>query len=829
MAEGSSLDDAAIDELVGRLSLREKLAMAAGVDTWHTAPAPSIGLPSIKVTDGPSGARGGTFGAVASASFPCGAALGATWSPSLIEQVGNALAQEAKWKGASVVLAPTMNIQRHPFGGRHFECYSEDPFLTSRVAVAFITGLQRSGVAATAKHFVANDSEFERHTISSVVSERALREIYLPPFEAAVCEAKSWALMAAYNRINGVYAAEHDLLVDLVKGEWGFDGLVMSDWWGTMSTVGSATHGLDLEMPGPPVHFGAALAAAVEDGRVPMEDLNDKARRLIRLAGRVQAFDRDMPSEELAIDDPGHRALLRRVAGEAMVLLENDGTLPLDPASVGTLAVIGPLAERLSMQGGGSAYVEPHRSPSPRDAIAEASAAEVVVEPGCRIYREPPPLREGMSITVDGGEVEGARLEYFTSPDFSGKVALEQVRRRLHLIWLGDPVPGQIEGQFSARVSSRYLATESGEHRFTLVSAGRSRLLLDDQCVIENWDAWSRGTSFYGAGSTEVGASLTLEAGRAYDLVLEYQAPETPGIRGLTLGCLPPEPPDLIDRAVALAARADAVVLVVGSSAESEKEGTDRTTLDLPGDQDELIRRVAAANGRTTVVVNAASPVSMPWADQVGAVLWVWFPGQQGDEALADVLFGRADPGGRLPMTMPVRVEDCPAHATYPGEAGAVSYADDVFVGYRGYERNGTTPRYPFGHGHSYATFELGPMELSHDDVVPGRGLSVSVPVHNTGGRPGHQVVQLYVRDLESTVPRPDRELKAFAKVHLAPDDRTTVTMPLDDRAFAFWSSKQHRWIGEPGQFELLIGTSSADITERRLISCDQTKETHAP
>jgi beta-glucosidase len=474
----------------------------------------------------------------------------------------------------------------------------------------------------------------------------------------------------------------------------------------------------------------------------------------------------------------------------------------------------------MSMQGGGSAYVEPHRSASLLSAVRALSSADVSFSPGCRIFREPPPLREGLSVLIDGTEMAGALVSYFNSPEFEGEAALQQRRRRMHVVWLGEPVPGKIEGQFSARVTANYTAAESGLHRFTLVSAGRSRVFIDDHCVVDNWDQWERGTSFYGAGSTMVEGSISLEAGRSSTMVLEYSAPETPGVRGVTLGCMPPDTTDLIDQAVAVAGSVDAVVLVVGTTGETEKEGTDRTTLQLPGEQDELVRRVLAANPRTVVVVNAGSPVAMPWVADAPAVLWTWFPGQQGDEAVADILFGQKDPGGRLPMTMPVRVEDCPAHATYPGQDGTVTYSDDVFVGYRGYRRHGVTPLYPFGHGLSYTEFRLEPMVLDRTALRAGEPLTVTVGISNVGQRTGSHVVQLYVGDTESRLPRPDRELKGFAKVQLAPGERTEVTFNLGLRSFAAWDPEVRDWLVEPGEFEVMIGSSSADISQSRTVTC---------
>ncbi len=682
-----ALTEQDIDSLLAEMDLDEKLSLVAGADAWHTVGIPRRGIPPIKVTDGPNGARGATFVGTTSACFPCGTALGATWDPELVQQVGAAIGQEARTKQARVLLAPTVNIHRHPLAGRNFECYSEDPFLSARMAVAYVRGVQSQGVAATVKHFVCNDSEFERMTISSEVGERALHEIYLPPFEAAIREAGAWAIMTAYNRINGTHACQNvELVHDLLKGEWGFDGLVMSDWWGTRSTVEAANAGLDLEMPGPAHHFGKRLGTAVDSGDVPESVIDDKVRRLLRLAVRTKAFeDGAALPEERAVDREDHRALIHRAAVAATVLLKNDGILPLAPSGAKLIAVIGPNAQVLSVQGGGSARVEPHHGTSAVESIAAAAGdgVEVRFEPGCSIDRGTPVLARG----INAGGSEGVAVEYFDNADFAGAPALSQHARRFEFRWLGRTLPKGLTGQFTLRATATFTPEGDGTHRFTLTSAGLSRLFVDGALLVDNWTQQTPGRSFYGQGSSEVGGEVRLTAGQGCEVVLEYQSPAAATIPGVTVGLGRPEVAGQMERAVALAAAADAVVVVAGSNPGWESEGADRLSLHLPGAQDELIERVAAANARTVVVVNAGSPVAMPWADRVGAVLQLWYPGQEGGDALADVLFGAAEPGGRLPTTFPVRVEDAPSHLTYPGEAGTVSYGEGIFVGYRGYER----------------------------------------------------------------------------------------------------------------------------------------------
>jgi beta-glucosidase len=818
--------EAVVDAVLRRLSVGEKCRLTSGTDTWHAAGVEAAGVPPLKVTDGPNGARGATFGQVTSACFPCGTALGATWDPALVEEVGAAIGREARRKGAQVLLAPTVNIQRHPLAGRNFECPSEDPCLTAAYAAAYVTGVQSEGVAATVKHFVCNDSEFERMTISSEVGERALREIYLPPFEAAV-RAGSWALMSAYNRVNGVYAAEHPLLRDLLKGQWGFDGLVMSDWWGTHSTEASALAGLDLEMPGPRIYLSDRLETAVASGAVPEDALDEMVRRRLRLAVRVGSLDSSVAAgasavDEQAVDDPDDRALIRRAAASAMVLLANgSGVLPLPSdgaGEAGSVAVVGPFADTLAVQGGGSARVEPHHQVSVLAALSERLTGRVVFERGCGSHRGMPTLECGPPAADPGAaadgvpEGRGALLEYFTGDELAGAPVWRERRGRLELTWLGDPAPAAMTGPFSVRVRGTLVPDESGTHTFGLTSAGRSRLRVDGELVVDNWTAQTPGSSFRGLGSTRVTGDVFLEAGRPAQIEVEFASPTELVVSGVTVGCRRPTSDDLLDRAVAAAAAAETAVVVVGTGHEWETEGRDRESMALPSKQDELVARVAAANARTVVVLMTAGPVTMPWADDVAAIVQAWFPGQEGGDAVADVLLGAVDPGGRLPVTVPFAQSDCPADLTYPGEAGSVSYGEGVFVGYRGYRRRGVAPRFCFGHGLSYASFSYGPVRVEPAVVRQDDDVVVRVAVTNAGERPGSEVVQVYVSDDEHTLLRPDRELKGFVKVSLAPGQQREVSVVLGPRAFAAWDPRVHDGVAEPGSFTVLVGSSSEDI-----------------
>jgi beta-glucosidase len=809
--------NARIEQLVGELTVDEKAAMVAGVDLWHTAAVPRLGIPALKVTDGPGGARGERWSGRASASFPCGTALGATWNPELVRTVGERIGGEARRKGAHVLLAPTVNIHRHPLAGRNFECYSEDPFLSARMAVAYISGVQSTGVGCSVKHFVANDSEFERMTISSEVDARTLREISLVPFEAAVLEAGTWSVMAAYNRLHGTYCSEHPLLVELLKQEWAFDGVIMSDWYGTHSTVPAAIAGLDLEMPGPAQWFGSHLADAVRAGDVDEKILDDKVQRMLVLLERTGALDRPDPVVEQSIDDPEDRAVARHAATESFVLLSNrDDALPIEAAPPGEpplLGVIGPNAAVAIIQGGGSARVSAFNPVTPLAGLRDrfGGTFRVEHERGCASYKQTPILDDSV---LDGP----LQVAYYAGRERAGEPALVEPGDRGWFTFTG-PFTPEVPEEFSMRITGTLVAPETGEWTFGLVQIGRANLSIDGEVVVDNWQPSGRSDAFMGFGSAEVTATIDLVAGEPHRLEVEF-VPAGPSLGGLAIGCTPPAPPDLLERAVDLASRADVVVCVVGTDGDWETEGVDRDAMTLPHPQDDLVRAVAAVNDRTIVAVNAASPVEMSWVDDVGAILQCWFAGEEWGNALADVLSGDASPSGKLPTTFPVHIDDTPAFKSYPGEGGEVRYEEGVFVGYRWYDARAIEPRFCFGHGLSYTSFELDAPAVSTNDVsvdqlAGGATVRLRLRVHNSGTRRGAEVVQCYVHDAEASVDRPVHELKAFAKVWLEPGASEEATLELDRRAFAFWDVDRNEWSVEPGEFELRIGTSSRAIAHR--------------
>jgi beta-glucosidase len=790
-----------------------------------------VGIPAVGVTDGPNGARGTTLPgpeAEATACVPCGSALGATWDPDLVGRIGALLGEEARARGCHVLLAPTVNIPRSPLAGRNFECYSEDPLLSGMQAAAFIRGAQSQSVATTVKHFVGNDAEFERYTMSSVIDERSLREIYLVPFELAVRHGEVLGVMTGYNRMNGKWCSEdRELLTGILRGEWGFDGFVLTDWYAVASTVDSSDAGVDLEMPGPGRAYGPALAEAVRDGSVAEDVLDGLVVRLLSVYERLGLLERTQGVNGHPPRPAAERraAVAHEAATGSMVLLKNSGVLPL-PATMTTLALVGPNADRAVIMGGGSAGVEPDHRTSPLTALRAklGETVTVVHEAGVDLARTTSTLR--IPMTVDYRGLDG-----------NDEVAHRDQLHAAELSLLGPPVPTW-DGPFSVRATGTYRPAESGRYLFTLTHVGRARLLVDGEMVLDGYDdTLPRGPSFLGLGCQEMTRELALDGDRDVEVIVEYDTRGARGLFAFRVGCRWMAPADLIDRAVDAARRADVAVVVVGTSNEWESEGFDRSSLVLPVGQDDLVRRVAAVNPRTIVVVNAGAPVAMPWKDDVGAILQVWFGGQEMARALADVLVGDEEPGGRLPVSFPRRIEDTPAFGYFPGERNELRYGEGLFVGYRWYEARHIEVGYPFGHGLSYSTFALGEPELSSHRFTAGDELVVRVPVHNRGSRAGTEVVQCYVAPPECDLVRPAKELKAFGKIRLEAGESGVVSLDLSDRSFSYWdpgteetlrlrartpigamvnaaagSARPAGWRIDPGEYELHVGRSSADI-----------------
>lgn len=688
-----------VEDLLGRMTPAEKARMLAGSGWMESFPIERLGIPAIKMADGPMGVRNWTGSSavtnaaatspVLTTGFPASIGMGASFDVELVQQQGRVIAQQVKALGRDMILGPTVNINRTPLWGRNFEGYGEDPYVAARMGVAYIRGVQGEGVIPSVKHFAANNEEFERHRIDEAIDLRALHEIYFPAFRAAVQEGGVWAVMNAYQKVNGLYCAENSfLLTETLRKQWGFKGFVISDWGSTYSTGATINAGMNLEMPGgAPMSRWFAQAstqqngngagwlteekvmAAIASGEVKQSAVDDNVRGILRVMFTAGLFEKPHPGGG-EVDTPEQRAVARKAATESMVLLKNQGSpLPLDPKTTGSVAVIGPSAS-VARAGGGSSLVRTKYAVTPLDGIKEAAGAAVQVS--------------------------------------------------------------------------------------------------------------------YGLGVAMTGEDAPADTKAA------------------------------LDEAVALAKKSDVAVVVVGYSYKLESEGFDRTSMDLPAGQDDLIKAVAAVNKKTVVVVAAGAPVTMTrWIHDVPAVLYAWYGGQEAGHAVGDLLFGKAVPSGKLPVTFPARIEDSTAYGHYPGESLHVAYAEGIYVGYRGFDKRKTEPLFPFGFGLSYTTFEYSGLKISDKTVKMGGTLEVSLQVRNSGARAGDEIVQLYLHDVESSLDRPEKELKGFRRLTLQPGQTATVSFTLDQAALSFFDPGRKDWVAEAGAFEVLVGASSRDTRLR--------------
>jgi beta-glucosidase len=825
--------DAELDALVAKLDLRAKVRLLSGAGSFRTQGEPAVGLRAMGVSDGPAGVRGERWDERDTALvLPSPTALAASWDEELVTELGGLLAAEARRKQIDIMLAPTLNLHRTPAAGRHFECYSEDPLLTGRTAAAYIRGVQAGGVAATAKHYVANDSETERLTLDARVDERTLREVYMAPFEAAV-RAGVWVVMSAYNGVNGVTMSESPLLAEPLKGSWGFDGVVVSDWGAVRSTEAAARSAQDLSMPGPNPLWGEPLEAAVREGRVPEAEIDEKVRRILRLAARVGAlegFPGAVPPAAAPADPGASRALLRRAVAAASVLLRNEGgLLPLDPAALAApsgpsrlagpprIAVLGPNAAAARVQGGGSAAVFPVEVVSPLDGIrdAVAGAAEVVHAEGVVLTTRPTPLHSGNARDPRTG-APGVLVRYLAA---DGSETHAEHRLSGRILESGD-APELAATAAAVEVSALVTPDVTGEWRFAVVGLGAVTLRAGGETLIDTYVApESRDPTYVHVTPSFRVASRQVTAGSELLLVATRHWEADDGF-AVALAADPPlrDEDESIAEAVALARGADVAVVVVGTTDEIESEGFDRTSLALPGRQDELVAAVAAANPRTVVIVNSGGPVELPWRDSVPAVLLSWFPGQEAGRGLADVLFGHAEPGGRLPTTWAGLAEGAPLPSTTPAD-GVLPYEEGPYIGHRAWRRAGAEPAYWFGHGLGYTTWEYRRIEV-RDAIAPGMESAgeeasgevvVRVAVRNTGTRLGREVVQVYLAtgpdgDYDNGGPR----LAGFTAVRAEPGEDVVAEVRVAARSFQRWSPGEGRWQYRPAPYTLYAGPSAA-------------------
>ncbi|KAL3468063.1 glycoside hydrolase superfamily [Aspergillus heterothallicus] len=833
-----NVDSAQIDSLLSKLTLEEKITLLAGKNFWETADFPEKGIPSVKTSDGPNGARGATFkGGTTAACFPASSLLAATWDLEAAKHIGNALADETRSKGARVLLAPTVCPHRHPLGGRNFESFSEDPFLAGKLAAQYITGLQEKGVAATIKHYAVNEQETCRFTVNEIVAERALREIYLKPFEIAIKEANPLALMTAYNIVNGTHADSNKfLLQDVLRGQWGWDGLVMSDWGGTNSTADSLNAGLDLEMPGPTRWRKVEdVVAAVKAGSVSEKTIDDRARRVLELLTKLGCFEDPTIPDEQAIILPEHKRLIRSVGSQGLVLLKNEGgVLPLKKEKLAKkkIALLGFAREAL-IHGGGSASVNAHYRVTPEEGLRAALGDTVEFEfaKGAHTFRQLPLLVENV---VNREGKPGWTFDFFVEEEPAEKPASSSSSEAPTYV----PIFVK-ETWGSVRASTRYTPTQSGNHYFGMSGLGKSKVLIDGKVAYDQKENCPDSMAFLLGGVKEPEIQYSFEAGKTYNIEIETVKPTSSGglamlegFIGFRFGLMTEQEhnQDLVSEAVEVAKNADFAIVFTGHTPDWETEGQDQLSFNLPsnGSQDRLVAAVGAVNPNTIVVNSTGVAVAMPWLNEVKAVVQAWFPGQEAGNAIADVLTGAVNPAGRLPVSFPHKLEDAPAHGNFPGEyvehdGGRrleVTYEEGIFIGYRHYdltEENRSKVLFPFGYGLSYTTFaHANPKATATIETV-----EVTVDVTNTGSYAGAEVVQVYAGAKLASPENPVKELVGFAKVHLEPGETKATKVTFQTRQLAHFSEQSGKWELQSGDYEVSIGQSVRDITGQATVHVD--------
>ncbi|CAK7203088.1 hypothetical protein SEUCBS139899_005817 [Sporothrix eucalyptigena] len=833
------LSDAEITETVQQLTLEEKISMLVGQNGWETRAIDRLNIPALKVSDGPNGARGAEiFDGPTAACFPACVSLAATFDPELAWKIGEALGQEAETKGAHVVLGPTVCLHRSPLGGRNFEAFSEDPLLTGIMASGYVRGMQESSrVGATVKHFVANEQETRRFDVDETIAERALREIYLKPFEIVVKEADPWCMMMAYNKINGKYIDDQpNYLTDVLRKEWGWTGHMMSDW-GAASNVGnSIKQGLDLEMPGPPIRRKTdAVKEALDKGECSIKDIDSKGCSLLRLLNKTGKLDdRREPIPEHSVSRPEHETLIRKAGAAGMVLLKNDnGILPLKRESLKKVALLGPLAKTASAHGGGSASLNCHYKVTAYDAFVSRLAPEVelTTSPGAHIFRVYPVLTD--NIFADKEQTTpGVAGQYFSTREIAAdSVPIHsQVYRRSQIDSL---LNDSVIDALSARYTTYFVPNQTGKHYWSYSSLGPSTMYIDGVELAAQPKDTIDSMPFIIGAQEEIRFQHEMEAGRAYKIRVDTQRPlgcigDTTLIAdpiGIHVGFVYQDEMerDLQGEAVALAKEADVAFVFVGNNTMWETEGIDMPSMALPddqGSQNKLVSAIAAANPNTIVVLTTGTAKDLPWLDQVPALLQTWYGGQEAGNSLLDVVLGGVTPSGKLPFSWPRRIEDMPNYGHFGLDAHhsrAVTYNEGVFVGYRHFDRRSgasDSALFPFGFGLSYSSFVVEGASVSGTLVNDAsKKITVIATVRNEGSTAGHETVQVYIAPPKASIASADRPLKTlagFGKAYLQPGERGTVTINIDRTSAAFWDDSIRQWKVAAGDHEVLVGRSSA-------------------
>ncbi len=784
-----------VEDLLSKMTLEEKIEMLGGTG-FATKPIERLGVPELKMTDGPIGVRWKK-----STAFPSGIAMAASWDTTLIYEYGKFIGKETRGHGRDVILGPCVNIARLPMGGRNFESYGEDPYLDARLAVNYIKGVQSENVAATVKHFAVNNQEYERTTTNAIVDKRTLNEIYLPAFKAAVKEGNVLAVMSAYNKLNGLYCSENsDLLIKKLKDEWGFKGLVMSDWGAVHSAIPTFENGLDLEMPTGKYLNQKNLYELLKENKLSQNKLDDKIRRILTVMFKIGLFDENRNYDSTLVNNDKSKAFALKAAKAGIVLLKNDENILPISKSVKSIAVIGPNAAVARTGGGGSSKVLPYFSVSPLDGLKNELGQNINISysPGIIMEEDVKALEPEYFYRDSLLNEKGIKGEYFKNMDLKGTPAKTVTDSQINFIWNDKgPFADFPPDSFSVRWTTYLNSPKSGAYQLLVASDDGVRLYVNDKLVIDDWNNHAVVTNSY---------EINMIKNKPVKIVLEYY--ENAGGAAVKFGWTKPNE-NIIQDAVKVAKENDLAIVFVGTSYSIESEGFDRKNLELPSGQENLINEIAKANKNVVVVLTTGSPVLVEgWKNNVKGIIESWFDGEEIGNAIAQVLTGKFNPSGKLPITFPKRWEDCSAFPYYMKKDNVTEYGDGIFVGYRHFDKNNIEPSYPFGYGLSYSTFAYSNMKAE----INGEKVKVSFDIKNTGNVSGAEIAQIYVHDVSSTAEKAVKELKGFSKVMLEPGETKNVIVILNKDAFMYYSSKNDKWKLEPGEFTIMVGSSSRDI-----------------
>ena len=794
------------DSVLQKLNLDDCINLISGCDGMEAPGIPRLGIPALKMTDGPFGPHWGKAPA-----FPVGVCLAATWDTTTVFQAAQLMGKCTYAQGRNTLLGPCVNIQRVPTGGRNFESYSEDPWLASRMAVSVVKGLQSEHVVPTVKHFALNNNDWNRHQSDVEVEERALHEIYLPAFKAAVKEANALGIMSSYNKIRGVHASENGyLLNDILKRDWGFKGIVVSDWGSVYSTVGPVKAGLDIEMALPNFFSKDSIMKYINKGLITREQIYDKARRNLYVRFAAGLFN-PVHVNRSVLNSESTNKFIRTLAEDGITLLKNESNiLPFQREKIKSIAVIGPNASELRSGGGGSSYTEPFYKVSPLNGIKIAAGKDIDVQytlGDTLVYDMIDPISQSFLLQPDG-KTPGLKAEYFSNSTLSGKPVYSCTDTTINFTWYDQaPAPGMARKCYSVRWTGFVIPQYSGWYILKFQTNNDGMIYIDDKPAINRMGRLD---------ATPLIMRRYLEKGEKYSLRAEIFIPETNG-RAI-FGWIPPvktnKYPERIQKAVDLAKKSDIAVICVGWDSMFETEGYDKDEgISLPGFQEDLINAVSAVNPNTVVVINSGTPVFMKnWESKVKGLVMAYYPGHEGGNALASILFGDVNPSGKLPFTFIADSTQAPAFKNYMNVIPKINYEEGIYIGYRFIDKNKLIPRFPFGYGLSYSNFSI---IKASAKLISQNNFDIKVLIKNTGKMVGKEVVQLYVSDINHKIDMPVKQLKAFSKVLVQPGETREVHLKLSPEAFMYYNAEQKKWLTDKGKYKLLIGNSSQNIQQQ--------------